>query len=117
MATTRLIKTVTIAASGSVTDEIDLGGYRLAAIHMPAAWTAAAITFTAAPTTGGTFTDVHDNAGTEVSITTAASRTVILATDVAENLEGLAYIKLRSGTSATPVAQAAERSLTLVLKC
>lgn len=116
MHTARKTIEVTIDASASLSSEVDLGGYRLSAIHMPADWTAAGITFEAAVESGGTFQDVHDDGGTEVSITASDSQVLVLSKDVAENMEALRFIKVRSGTSAAAVAQAAARTLTLVLK-
>lgn len=105
------LEEVTIAASGSLSAEVDLRNRVLAGIHMPAAWTAAAITFEVATVSGGTFQDVYA-AGSEVSETVAAGQYV--AVDPLY-YHGLKYIKVRSGTSGTPVAQAAERVVTLAL--
>lgn len=108
-------RTVTIAASASVSGEIDLEAYRLVGVVMPSGWTTAALTFTAASTSGGTFQNVYDDAGDEVTVQAAASRSI--GVDYAAGaLAPWRYVKVRSGTSATPVAQAAERTITLVLK-
>lgn len=108
-------RTVTIAASASLSGEIDLEGFTLAAIEMPAAWTAANLTLQAASASGGTFQDLKDDAGAEVTITAAAA--IMIGLDaVAPEVAALRFLKLRSGTSAAPVAQAAARTLTLVLK-
>lgn len=111
----RFLKTVTIANGASLSSEIDLGGYELEAIHMPAAWTAANLTFTAATVSGGTFDAVHDDGGTEVTVTAAASRAIPLGT-VTRRLNGLQFIKVRSGTAGAAVNQAADRTITLALK-
>ena len=58
-----------------------------------------------------TFTDVYSDDGTEKVITAAASRWIYL--NITQFL-GVRYIKLRSGTSASPVAQGAQRTIYLV---
>ncbi len=107
--------TATIANAASLSGEVDLEGQAVQAIQMPAAWTAANPTFTASSASGGTFDPVHDDAGAEVTVTAAASRTIGLDA-VARELDGLRFIKVRSGTAGVPVVQAAERILTLILK-
>lgn len=108
-------KTVTIANGEAVSAEIDLEGYILAAIAMPAAWTAANLTFQAATTSGGTFQDLYDDLGTEVVVTAVVSHTIGLNARAPE-MSSLRFIKVRSGTTGTPVAQGAARTLTLILK-
>ena len=105
-------KSATIANGASLSEEIDLGGYGLAAIEMPAAWTAANLTFQAASASAGTFKNVYDAAGNQLTVTADASRVL---TDIPE-LAPLRFIKIRSGTSGTPVNQGAERTITLILK-
>lgn len=107
--------TATIANAASLSGEVDLEGQAVQAIQMPAAWTAANLTFTASAASGGTFDPVHDDGGTEVTVTAAAARTIGLDA-VARELDGLRFIKVRSGTAGVPVAQGAERILTLILK-
>lgn len=108
-------KTATIANGESLSGEVDLEGYTLCALSMPAAWTAADITFAAATATGGTFNPLLDDAGNEVTSKAAASN--VYAQDInMGKLAGVRFIKLRSGTSASAVAQGAERIITLILK-
>jgi hypothetical protein len=109
-------KTVTIAESASLSAEVDLEGAALVGIHMPAAWTAANLTFQVAPTSGGTFYDAYDDGGTEINVTAAAQRYIGLLSDDALSLSAARFLKIRSGTTGTPVNQAAARTLTLVLK-
>ena len=108
-------KALTIANGASLSGEIDLEGFKNFAIEMPAAWTAANLTFQAASASGGTFQNVHDDAGTEVVVTAAAAR-VIGMDAVKRELAALRFIKIRSGTTGTPVNQGAARTLTLILK-
>lgn len=106
------IVTATIANGASLSDALDLGNARLYSIQMPAAWTAAALTFQASAE-GVTYADVHDTNGTELSYTVAASRFVRLTPDP---WFGTRFLKIRSGTSGTPVNQGGARIITLVLR-
>lgn len=106
---------VTIASGASLSDIIDLGAHKLCAILMPAAWTAANLTFQAAISPRGTFTDVYDDAGVEVAVTAATSRCIGLDATASE-LAALRFIKLRSGTAGVPVNQGAARTIYLILK-
>jgi len=107
----------TIAESGSLSAEIDLGAGRvLCAIDMPADWTAANLTFQASYNTGGTFDNLYDQYGTEKNITAAEDRYISL--DDPAFWMGVRYLKVRSGTAASPVAQTREGGtvVTLVVK-
>lgn len=107
---------VIIPAGASISAPVDIWGYRYITIFMPSAWTTANITFLSAPTFGGqTYASLYNDLGTEVNITAAASRTIAIDTN-ALTLAGLRYIKIRSGTASTPVAQASERTIYLILK-
>lgn len=108
----------TISSGGTVSTTIDMSRYVLAAIVMPSAWTTAAITFLAAARKGDTFVPVYDDAGTEVTIpsTVALPDRIIVNKAVLEQLAGLTYLRLRSGTNASPVSQAADRTIYLLVK-
>lgn len=108
-------KTVTIASGASLSDEVDLEGYRIASIFMPATWTTANLTFAASNATGGTFNAFYDDTGTEVGVTAADSRTIGIDT-VAGALASVRYLKVRSGTVGTAVNQGDERSIIFILK-
>jgi hypothetical protein len=95
-----------------LSNEIDGKGYRLAKIFMPAEWTTADITFTEAPVSGGTYKNLYAN-GVEVTEDVAASRTITIDINSAA-LTAMAYFKIRSGTSGTPVQQAASRTIGLL---
>lgn len=98
---------VTIANGASLSDVLDLRGRWFVGIEMPSVWTAANITFQGS-TDGVTFVDLYTPTGSERSVTAAASRYIVLSP---QDYGGLNYVKLRSGTSATPVNQAAERTI------
>jgi hypothetical protein len=104
-------KTAVIASGASLSGAVDLGGRKLVAIVMPGTWTAASLTFQASPD-GVTYYDVYDGA-TERALTVAASYYSALAIG---DWVGLRWIKVRSGATGTPVNQAAERTLTLVIQ-
>lgn len=110
--TTSTTVTATIPAGGSLSGEVDLNGHQIVAIYMPGTWQAANITFTASNVSGGTFYDVYDSAGNELTVTASASRTIV---DIPE-LAPLRFIKVRSGTSGTPVTQGANRNIILIVK-
>lgn len=103
----------TIIAGGSaVSPVIDLDGFALVAIQMPAAWTAANLTFQASITKDGTYYDVYDSGGNELTISASASKVFV---DIIE-LASLRFIKVRSGTTGTPVLQADSRTINLIVK-
>ena len=106
------IITVTIANGASLSDAADMKGHSLVALEMPAAWTAADITFEASPD-GVTYNDVHIEAGTERTLTVAVDRFVLMDQTL---WKGVRFLKVRSGTSSVPVNQLAERSIRLYVK-
>ena len=108
-------KIATIANGASISGEIDLGDKVFAGLIMPAEWTAAVITILVASESGGTFYSLYNDAGTEISLTVAAGTAIGIA-DVALALAPWRFVKLRSGTAASPVAQEADRVINLVLK-
>lgn len=91
---------------------LDLGIGKLVGIAMPAAWTAADLTLQSGNATMDVWRDVYTSFGTEYLIKVAANRRVIIPF---ADVLGLQRIKIRSGTGAAAVAQAADRILTLVL--
>lgn len=110
-----LTKTAIILNAASLSGEVDIEGFKIVAIEIPAAWTAANLTFQAASAPGGTFKNVFDDAGVEVTVTAAADR-IIGLDDKLPELAALRHLKVRSGTSAVPVNQGADRTLTLIMK-
>jgi len=104
--------TATIAINQSVSDDIDLGLMRLGRIVIPAAWDAANITLQTSHDGVTWSTGLYDATGTEYTITAAASRSIIVPL---VDMLSVRYLRLRSGTIATPVAQTAARSIILVL--
>lgn len=117
-------KNTTIASGSSLTSAVRIGGgvdqagnttpdsFHLFAIIFPSAWTAANATFQISAD-GTTFVDLYDADGTETIAQADASRAVHLDPAI---FSAVPYLKIRSGTSGTPVNQAADRVLTLVLR-
>jgi hypothetical protein len=110
------VQPVTISNGTSLSAAVDLEttagiGARLARIDMPAAWTAANLTFQAS-TDGVTYNNLFDSSGGEYTVTAAANAAIIVPL---ADFIGIRFLKIRSGTSGTPVNQAADRTLQLVL--
>jgi hypothetical protein len=100
----------TIIANGtSLSPAIAASNGRLIAIQMPAAWTAAVLTFQGSMD-GITFSDIYDATGAEISVTVVAAHGVSLDVTV---FAGWQFLKFRSGTGAAAVNQAADRTLTI----
>lgn len=107
---TLVYTTVTISSGTSLSAAVDMAGFTLVGIFMPAAWTAAGLTFQASTAFAGTFQNLYTASGTEYSVTTDASRHVIIP--YADFL-GVRFLKVRSGTSGAAVNQGADRTMTL----
>ncbi len=107
--------TATIAKDGTLSGVVALNGYNKFTLIMPAEWTAAHVTFQACDTVDGTFVDLYTEAAAEVDIDVSAGGVYPLTTSSA-SLSYLPYIKIRSGTTALPVQQAAARTITIVMK-
>ena len=103
---------VTITNGTSLSNAADCSGAILVGIGMPTAWTTANLTFVLIDGEG-TARNVYNESGTEVTFTADAGRHIVL-TGSAPALGGVSQIRVRSGTSATPVNQAADRKLLLV---
>jgi len=106
----------TTAASSGQSDGVDLGGNALGGVLVSTAWTDAQITVQGS-FDGTTYFDVYTSTGGEVTIGTSGSSAIVgryLSFDPFPFV-GLPFIKLRSGTGASPVTQVATRSLTLAL--
>jgi hypothetical protein len=120
---TTIVKKVTIANGASLSDAVDMSGLQLVAIQMPSGWTTANLTFQAGVIVSQdgkntiTYGNVLDDGGTEVVVTAAANSFITIRPTVAAALRGIKSLKVRSGTSGTPVSQAAARIITLSFRC
>jgi hypothetical protein len=104
--------TATIANGTSLSQGIDLEGKTLLGIHMPAGWDATSLTFQVSED-GVTYDNLYDNLGNEKTIIVANNRYIYASPS---DWVGIRFIKVRSGTSATPVNQTANRNIILITK-
>jgi hypothetical protein len=111
-----ITRAAVISASGSVSSAVGVGRRIVTGLQMPTSWTAADLTFQGAEKPDGTFQSIYDSDGTEVTVSAAASRAISLTPAEMDALSAWASIKIRSGTSGSPVAQAAERTIYVVMK-
>lgn len=101
----------TINSAASLSGTITLPG-ELVGILMPAAWTTANLTFQGS-IDGTNFFDLYDDLGVEVTAQVAGSRFIGISNS--SPFRGLRSIRIRSGSSATPVNQASARNLTVAV--
>jgi hypothetical protein len=102
-----------IPANETLSGGIDIGDAEHIAIEFPDTTTINNITFQAKPTKfadsdiNGLQTqdwdNVYDDTGTEISVAVASNRIVVLGTVTKAALCACRYIRVRSGTSASPV--------------
>lgn len=109
---------VTIADGESLSGEADLNEQMLVGIEIPASWTTADITFQVAnedsvDAGSGTFYDLYDSLGNEVTVDAASSRGITL---VPADFAGFRYIKVRSGTTGGAVNQSGDITLRLITR-
>ena len=100
-----------IDSGASLSPAVDLIDTRLFGFVMPAAWTAAAMTFSVSAD-GVTYNDLYDDTGTEVNLTVSASKFIALSNP--QRFLGIRYLKVRSGTTGSAVNQGAARTIQLV---
>ena len=105
-------QTATITSGQSISPEVALGQKTLVGIIMPAGWDAAGLTFQATPDDQNFF-ELFDSSGSAVALTAAAGQFIQI--DPAK-WRGVTGLKLRSGTSGSPVNQTAARTITLVTR-
>jgi hypothetical protein len=102
--------TATIASGASLSGAVCLSAGTLTGIQLPSAWTTADLTFQGSAD-GVAYANVYDQLGNEATITSAGASTYVPLG--AFDFAGLSWLKVRSGTSGTPVVQAAARSILL----
>ncbi len=95
--------TATIADDASLSGAVDLGSGMMLCGVAADDWTAADMTFQVADAIDGTFYDLYDQNATEKNVKFAADRHVAL--DDGTFWTGVRFLKIRSGTSASPVVQ------------
>lgn len=104
--------TATIANGESLSGAVVIQNAAVVGIIMPGTWTAAVLTLQGSAD-GTTFTDLYDPFGAEIVIAAAASRHIVIPP---ASLNGLAAIKLRSGTAGAAVNQGGARTITVVTR-
>lgn len=112
--------TATIASGAALSGAVGLGDKSLVGIQMPSSWTTADLTFQASPDGGVTwdelnvtdFTSADAVAAVQVHSPAASQR---IAFDP-KYFRGVNNIKVRSGTSASPVNQSGGAVLTLIVR-
>lgn len=99
-----------IPANTAISGGIDIGDAEYIAIMIPDNATMTTATFQAKAnriddeqSSPEDWNNVYDDTGTEVSVTVAANRVVVLGTETKAALCACRYIRVRSGTSASPV--------------
>jgi hypothetical protein len=101
----------TIAAGQSLSNSVDLLPSTLVGLWMPASWTAASLTFQVSPDGDNTWLELVNYAGSNVTLTVAAGQFIQIDPT---QWKGIYSVKLRSGTLASPVTQAASASIQLI---
>jgi len=107
--------TATIANGAALSGAVDLKGRQIIGLITPAGWTSAAVTFSVSYD-GSTYVDLFDKDG-EVSLTdsTVIGADRMVALDPVRLL-GARYVKVRSGTAASPTNQGAERVFSVLTR-
>lgn len=111
--------TFTIPNGASVSQEVDVRAWQVVAIQMPAAWTAANLTFKSrqgnADGATGVSQSVYDDGGTELSVTAAVDRYIAITGAKLDALTAVAFLVIRSGTAGAAVNQGAARDLVVLV--
>ena len=106
--------TATIASGAALSGAFSSGDKLICAVQMPAAWTAADLTYQISDDGGTTWFELLDDTGTAVTLVSpAAGKRYNLP---ASDYESGRLFKVRSGTSSVPVNQAAARTLTFITR-
>lgn len=108
--------TLTILSGASLSNATqDLREMRVVAIEFPT-MTATSCTFQGAHESTDTFLNLYSDAGTEVTMTMASSRHVAGTGAVFDAINSAGFLKVRTGTSGSPTAEGADRSIILILE-
>lgn len=102
---------VVIAESASLSSAVELPTATLLGFIMPSAWTAADVTYQGS-NDGTTWYDLHSDTAGEITSTVTAGKLISV---YGYDFAACKWLRLRSGTSATPVAQVAARTITLIV--
>lgn len=106
--------TLNLSSGQSLSDSLRFaGGHLPIAILMPSGWDAANLTFQGWDPNAKAWKNIYTNDGTELTYTAAASRWIILKPI---DFAGVQVLKIRSGTSGTPVTQTSTRQFTVLYR-
>lgn len=112
MARAEYTKVVTITAGASLSSAVYVGGLQLVSIQLPSTWTTAGITFQGALDGSGnegdaglnaTFVNLQTSAAAELAVSSIAASFIITVANL--NIDSMRWLKIRSGTSGSPVTQ------------
>lgn len=105
--------TATIAADASLSSAVNLGNDAPGHVRMPDAWTAAPLTFQVSYD-GSSFSNLMNDDGTEFTRPTSGNAVAGATYKLPlADFYTAKYMKVRSGTAASPTAQAASRAVKL----
>ena len=104
--------TVTIANGASLSDAAQIAEFINASVILPSGWTTQAITFQGSQD-NTTFANVYDKDGVEVTIPGAVASA---SYEIPAAVMNHKFIKIRSGTAASPQNQAGGDILTIAAK-
>ena len=114
------VQQATILSGASLSNELDLQGAEWLGFELPANIDGAtSITFATAAEQGGNagvFQKLVDSAGAEVTMTVAAGENVSPTSGLVALLAPWRYLKVRLGTSGSPVVASADRVINVALK-
>jgi len=110
MALTQLAGPV-IQAGASLSDGLDCTAGRIVRFFTPPAWTGSNVTFQLS-FDGVTWANLVNRSGAEI-VAAVKPNSVIILTEYAGQI---AHIKIRSGTAAAPVVQAARRDFKTIIE-
>lgn len=108
------IKEVEIDEGQSLSQVIDLWGFRLFSIEIPDGFEGSEITFLSS-SDGEDLMDVYNDDGDEISLSVDDGRVVTIDAN-AGSIASLRYIQIRSGTTGAPQVQTSKRTLKLIMK-
>ncbi len=102
-----------IAAGAALSPPLAVGADGVAGFVFPAGWTAAVATFQVS-VDGTTFIEFYDPAGNEIQIAAASTAAAGYVGIDSTYWRGVNLFRIRSGTAAAPVNQAAAASIVVV---
>lgn len=101
--------TATILDTASLSDGVNIGGVEPVNIQVPATIDGSQFTFQVS-NDDSTYVNLYDEAGNEIAVQFGASRGVRLDPN---DFRGWTYMKVRTGTAASPSVQAQDVALTV----